>query len=470
MDRPKSLVTAKLLAPVYAKIRPLMKKSKVPIVAIVGRANVGKSSLFNSIVGWRQAIVAKEAGTTRDSIMAKASYGTKDFWIVDTAGMKEAEDEFEFTIQEQISQATDSADLILVVVEADVPITEEDRRVAKLALKSKKEVFLVVNKSDKNRQLKLDEYRRLGIKDLFATSTTQNQGIEQLLDNLAAKLPTAEIKQDPNRIKLALLGRPNVGKSQLFNALSKKQQAIVADRAGTTRDVNRTIVKYNQKEIELLDTAGIRRSGKVEVGIEKFSVIRSLSAIEEADVCLLLMDVNELGTQLDQKIAGLIKEAGKGLILVVSKWDSAQDKDAYTRDRLAPFIQREFVFVPWAPLIFTSSVTGQNVTKIFDLVLDIYKNRTLSIPTTKLNRWLRSAVDEHPPAGLKNSHPKLNYIVQTEESTPNFKIFGSQTKLLHWSYKRYLEKKLRETFGFEGTPVKFWFIPKNVDRHKEEKE
>lgn len=444
-----------------------MSKNKVPIVAIVGRANVGKSSLFNAILGYREAIVAHEAGTTRDSITAKANYGGKDFWLVDTAGMKDAEDEFEFTIQEQISQATDSADLIMVVVEADIPVNEEDRRIAKMALKSKKPVFLVINKLDKNRKLDINDYRKLGVKQIFATTTTQNKGIEELLDELSDNLPNATIKTDQNRIKVAILGRPNVGKSQLFNTLSKKQQAIVADRAGTTRDINRNVIKFNQQEIELLDTAGIRRSGKIEVGIEKFSVIRSLSAIEQADVCLLLMDVNELGTQLDQKIAGLVKEAGKGLILVVSKWDIVKDKDAYTRDLLAPQIQQEFIFVPWAPLIFTSSITGQNVTKIFELVSEIHHNRQQKISTSVLNRWLRAVVDEHPPAGLKNTHPRLNYITQTDEETPNFKVFGSQTKFLHWSYKRYLERRLREQFGFEGTTIKMWFIPKNVDRHTE---
>jgi len=435
--------------------------NKVPIVAIVGRANVGKSSLFNSIIGYREAVVANEPGTTRDSIMARATFNDHDFWIVDTAGIKDAEDEFEFTIQEQILQAADSADLILVMVEADVIITEEDRRVAKLALKSKKPVILVVNKVDKNPNVDLEQYLKLGIKPVLATSTTQRRGIEDLLQTIIKDLPKAVILEDENRIKLAILGRPNVGKSLLFNTLAKKQQAIVADRAGTTRDVNKTVIHFKNKEIELLDTAGIRRNGKIEVGVEKFSVIRSLSAIEEADVSLLLIDANEVGVQLDQKIAGLVKEAGKGLILVISKWDIVEGKDAFTRDKLAPFIQSEFEFVPWAPLIFTSALTGQNVTKIFDLVLEIIENRSKKISTADINRWLRSAVDAHPPAGLKNSYPKLNYVTQTDEKTPTFKVFGSHTKLLHWSYKRYLDKQLRLAYGFEGTPVKFYFIEKH---------
>jgi GTP-binding protein len=439
-----------------------MNSKKTPVVAIVGRANVGKSSLFNAVIGKREAIVAREAGTTRDNVTAKASYEEKDFWLVDTAGLKSAEDEFELTIQEQITEATAAADVILVAVEADVPITDEDRRVAKMALKSKKPVILVVNKIDKNKNANLDEWRRLGIKLIQATSVPQKKGINELLDELANLLPKARIKEDTDRISVALLGRPNVGKSSLFNTLAKKQQAIVSSKAGTTRDVNRAIIRYHEREVELMDTAGIRRAGKIERGVEHFSVLRTIAAIEEADICLLLMDVNELNVQLDQKIAGMVKEAGKGLILVVTKWDDALEKDAFTLDLLAPQIAYHFPFVPWAPLIFTSAVTGQNVTKIFDLSLEIAEVRKQSFKTSELNKWLRHAVDQHEPAGLKNRMPKLNYMVQEDDiDMPSFKIFGAHTKFLHWSYKRYLEKQFRQTWPLSGTPLKFWFIEKH---------
>lgn len=439
---------------------------KLPIVAIVGRANVGKSSLFNAILERREAIVAREAGTTRDSIMAKAEHAEQQFWLVDTAGIKDPEDDFEFTIQEQITQAADSADVIWVVVEADVPITEEDRRVAKMALKSRKPVFLVINKIDKAKGQDLSGFDRLGIKPILRTSMTQNRGVEQLLTELVKVIPKATQQEDDGRLRIALIGRPNVGKSNLFNALAKKQQAIVADRAGTTRDVNRATVRYHGREIELLDTAGIRRSGKIEQGIERFSVIRALAAIEEADICLLLMDVNELNSHLDQKIAGMIKDAGKGLVLVVSKWDSAEDKDAFTRDALAPRIAGTYDFVPWAPLIFTSAVSGQNVTKLFDLAQDIDAERHKRIATPELNVWLRQAVDSHPPAGLKNRSPKLNYMVQESDNpTPAFKIFSSHARYVHWSYRRYLEKRLRTAYGFEGTPIQLWFIEKHQDKN-----
>lgn len=439
-----------------------------PIIAIVGRANVGKSSLFNAILKRREAVVANEPGTTRDSIFARSSWNNRDFWLVDTAGIKDPSDEFEFTIQEQITQAAESADVIWVVIEANTAMTEEDRRVAKLALKTKKPVILVANKTDKAPKSTRQDFVKLGVKTILLTSTTQRLGIDELLDQTVEVIPAATIKVDPQTIRVALLGRPNVGKSQLFNTLAKKQQAIVADRAGTTRDINRLEVRFSNKTIELMDTAGIRRSGKIEKGVEKFSVIRSLSAIEQADVCLLLMDANELNTKLDQKIAGMIKEAGKGLILVVSKWDSIE-KDSFTRDSIAPQIKHEFAFVPWAPLIFTSSVTGQNVAKIFELVLEIMTNRQKTYKTTQLNRWLQRITDNHPPSGLKNSQPKLQYIVHEEGNpNPSFKVFGSDTRLLHWSYKRYMERKFRESYELTGTPLKFWYIDKKADTHPSE--
>ena len=422
---------------------------------------MGKSSLFNAILGRREAITAEEEGTTRDSLTARVSWNSKDFWLVDTAGLKSAEDDFELTIQEQIGEAAATADAIVVAVAADTLLTEEDRRVATLALKSRKPVILVINKIDKNRRADLSDWQRLGIKSMLATSATQRTGLDELLDLVSAELPAVSIKTDENLIRLALLGRPNVGKSSLFNALAKKQQAIVSDRAGTTRDVNRLSIRFEGQEIELADTAGIRRSGRIERGVEKFSVLRALAAIEQSDICLVLMDANELNVQLDQKIAGLVKEAGKGLILVVSKWDSLE-KDAYTRDRLAAEIADNFVFVPWAPLIFTSSETGQNVAKIFELVSEIAQERRHRFKTPELNKWLQAAAGQHPPAGLKGRVPKLNYMVQEDDiDMPSFKIFGAHTRFLHWSYKRYLERSFRERWPLGGTPLKFWFIDKH---------
>ncbi len=444
-----------------------MANKKVPIVAIVGRANVGKSCLFNAILSRREAIVADEPGTTRDSIFAKASYDGQDFWIVDTAGMKDAEDDFEFTIQEQILQATDSADVILVVVAADAVISDEDRKVAKLALRAQKPVFLVVNKMDKlPRGESIEQFARLGIKPILETSATQRNGVDELMETVSAILPRARINEAEDRVRIALLGRPNVGKSALFNTLAVKQQAIVADRAGTTRDINRTVVRYKTREIEIMDTAGIRRSGKIEQGVERFSVIRSLAAIEQSDVCLLLVDVNELAVALDQKIAGLIKEAGKGLIIVITKWDSIE-KTPYTRDEMAPRIRHAFDFVPWAPLIFTSSETGQNVSKLFDLVMEIIERRNFRVSTSEMNRWLHQATTSHPPSSIKAIHPHLTYAVQEQpQGEPTFQVHGSHVKLVHWSYRRYLERQLREKFDFSGTPIKIWLIEKKGDEKR----
>ena len=409
--------------------------SKLPTVAIIGQANVGKSSLFNRFMRNQQAIVAREAGTTRDNVLGRVDYDNHSFWIVDTAGLKNPDDEFEESIQEQITEAADSADVILVVVDSNQYPSDQDRQIAKKALKSKKPVILLTNKADLKGSLPLDEFKRLGVKQIIRTSAEHNLGITEVLEEIISMVPATSKYISDNILRIALIGRPNVGKSHLFNTLAGKQQAIVANIAGTTRDVNRVSVKYGGRDIELLDTAGIRKQGKQEVGIEKFSVLRSLAAIEESDICLLLMDVNELNTQLDQRIAGIIDEAGKGMVIVVTKWDSVEGKDAFTRDEIAPKISRTFDFTPWAPLIFTSSVTGQNVTKLFDLALDIDARRQQQTKTRLLNDLLQKSTQAHPPAGLKNTHPKLRYMVQTDTNPPWFVIFGSNLKFLHWSGK-----------------------------------
>jgi GTPase len=442
--------------------------SKLPTVAIIGQANVGKSSLFNRMVRAQQAIVAREAGTTRDNVLGKVEHQHHSFWLVDTAGLKDPNDEFEASIQEQITEAADAADVIMVVVDSSQYVSDQDRFVAKKALRSKKPVILITNKSDLKGGPLADEFKRLGIKTIIATSAEHNQGVINVLDEIVNHIPARHEQEADEVLRVALIGRPNVGKSNLFNSLAGKQQALVANIAGTTRDVNRVRIRYGARDIELLDTAGMRKPGKQEVGIEKFSVLRTLQAIEEADICFLLMDVNELNTQLDQRLAGIINEAGKGMALVISKWDSVEDKDAYTRDALAPKITRTFDFTPWAPLIFTSSVTGQNVTKLFDLALDIDARRKQATKTRVLNDLLQKAVQKHPPAGLKNTHPKLRYIVQTDTTPPWFVIYGSNLKFVHWSYKRYLERLIRETYNDAGTPLKLSFRDeKQIKANKE---
>ncbi len=443
--------------------------TQLPTVAIVGRANVGKSSLFNRLVGEQQAIVAREAGTTRDSVIGKVGFRDHNFWLVDTAGLKMAEDEFEANIQEQIEEAADAADVILVIVDSTAMISDEDRTVAKKALKSKKPVLLVLNKVDLATALPNEEFLRLGIRTIVRTSAEHNRGIEDVLEEVIDLIPPHRDIPEDNVLRIALVGRPNVGKSYLFNTLSAKQQAIVANVAGTTRDVNRTRINYHLRPIELLDTAGIRRNGKQEVGIEKFSVLRSLQAIEQSDICLLLMDVNELNVALDQKLAGIIKEAGKGLILVISKWDTLEDKTPYSRDEIAHTLKRNYQHVPWAPLIFTSAVTGQNVTKIFDLATDIEKRRKQQFKTAELNRVLRKALNAHPPAGLRNAHPKPRYLVQTDANPPWFVLFGSDLRYLHWSYKRYLEHAMRDTYDFDGTPIMFSYRDEKAEKQRDER-
>ncbi|MDR1032500.1 MAG: ribosome biogenesis GTPase Der [Candidatus Nomurabacteria bacterium] len=430
---------------------------KLPTVAIIGQTNAGKSSLFNRMSRSRRAIVAREEGTTRDNVMTRVEHDGSAFWLVDTAGLKDPEDDFESTIQQQIEEASLAADLILITADSTKYPTQSDRDIAKKALKSQKPVLLALNKVDLKDSLSRDEFLRLGVKDIVEVSAEHGTGVNKLLEHIVAGIPKVKAQKADDVLKIALIGRPNVGKSSLFNTLAKKQQAVVANLSGTTRDLNRVEIRYQGQAMEIIDTAGVRRPGKQAVGIEKFSVLRTMQAIEEADICLLLVDSGETHAQFDQKLAGIINEVGKGLVVVLTKWDTIDSADIAKVDEISAGISYDFKFVPFAPLVFTSAISGKNVAKLLDLALQIADQRGKEVKTSELNRVLHAATAAHPPAGLKNTFPKLRYIVQTDTNPPWFVIYGSHLKHLHWSYKRYLERIMRDSFGFAGTPIKFSF-------------
>ena len=448
---------------------------KLPIVALIVQTNAGKSSILNRMARKNIAIVAREEGTTRDNVVARID---DSFVLVDTAGLKDPTDDYEASIQEQIQDAIESADIILVTLDSSKYFNHRDAKIAKDALRSGKPVFLVLNKCDLKESLPITEFRALGIapENIFYVSATTGQGIRELKEGVlsepifSSERYLTERKNDEysrESLKVALIGRPNVGKSSLFNALGKKQQAIVSSRQGTTRDVNRVEVRYKGRDLEILDTAGLRKPGKRKVGIEKFSAIRTLAAIEEADVCCLLVDATEPHSKLDQALAGQIVEAGKGIIIVVTKSDLLENAtptnyfgeenvgNRTAADFLLDSLEKDFDFLPYAPVIITSSETGENVTKLFELAIEVENSRHQEIKTSELNKILNEAIIAHAPAGLKNTRPKPKYIVQTDTCPPWFVVHGHDLGLLHWSWKRFLERKIREKYPFMGTPIMF---------------
>lgn len=428
-----------------------------PLVAIIGRPNVGKSSLFNRLVGARQAITHETAGTTRDANYGSLTWNGHHFLLADTAGMQKSDrDALETAVQDQIDEISHIADLLVVVIDAGVMITKEDQLAARQALKSGKPVILAINKIDTARTGLMDAPQKLGISPIIETSAIHGRGTGDLLDAITTTIEAVPEPPEEKVITLALLGRPNVGKSSLLNALAGKQQAIVSERAGTTRDVGSIDVTYHGQTIRILDTAGLRRRGKIEGGIEKYSSLRTLSAIARADIAAVVMDAEEMSVAGDQHIAGSVVEAGKGLILVVNKWDTIE-KETGTQERFTRHLVNDFAFVHWAPLVYTSATQGLNVTRLFELVRQIAATRAQTVPTTKLNNLVEKMVAKQPPAGLKNRHPKVKYATQTGISPPTFTLFSSYPDMIHFSYERYLENGLREAFDFSGTPIKLEF-------------
>ncbi len=460
---------------------------KMPIVALIGQTNAGKSSILNRLARKNIAIVAREEGTTRDNVVATID---DTFILIDTAGLKDPSDDFEASIQNQIQDAIEAADVILVTLDSSKYFDYRDKKITKDALRSNKPVYLVLNKCDLGNSLPIEEFRALGVppENIFYVSATTGQGIARLKDGInvllrgfrsaAARglarepLGDGRERRDPKKdimpsLKIALIGRPNVGKSSLFNTLGKKQQAIVSSRQGTTRDVNRVEIRYKGRDLEILDTAGLRKPGKREVGIEKFSAIRTLAAIEEADICCLLVDATEPHSKLDQSLAGQIVEAGKGIIMVVTKADLVDEatptnyygeeniKNRTAADFLIDALEKDFDFLPYAPVLMTSAKTGLNATQLFELALTIDEARHTEVKTSDLNKILNEAIVSHAPAGLKNTRPKPKYIVQTDVCPPWFVVHGHDLELLHWSWKRYLERKIREKYPFVGTPIMF---------------
>lgn len=438
--------------------------AKRRVVAIVGRPNVGKSTLFNRLVGGRQAIVADIPGTTRDRLYAEARLGRAAFTVIDTGGLEpEAEEGYPAQIRLQVETALAEAEVILFLVDAEAGCTPADREIAQLLRRSEKPVVLVVNKSDNERRRELaTEFYELALGEPVAVSAYHDIGLGELRERLEALLPEEEAEAPPAALRLAIVGRPNVGKSALVNAILGRERVLVSAEPGTTRDAVDTPFEYEGQPLVLIDTAGIRRRGRVERGIEKYSVLRAEQALARADIGLLVLDASEGVSAQDMHIAGYVAEAHKGLIAVVNKWDLMEDTEE-SRSGFAGEVLRRLKFAPWAPLAFVSAKTGLNIEGLLDLALEIGETRRQRVPTGELNAVVQKAVAEHRPPSRGKRVMRVLYATQAEVNPPTFVFFVSDAKLLHFSYQRYLENALRRAFGFEGTALKLVFRSRSGD-------
>jgi GTP-binding protein len=447
-----------------------------PIVALVGRPNVGKSTLFNRIVGRRAAIVEDLPGTTRDRLYSDADWGGMEFMVVDTGGLETTDNTqskpspatghsagvesglFLGQMRTQAQIAIAEAEVVAFLVDAEAGLTASDREIAEVLRQTNKPVILVANKADNNRR-RADavEFYELGLGDPFPVSALHGHGTGDLLDAIVEALPLAEEEEeDDERVRVAIVGRPNVGKSSLLNRLLGEERVIVSEVPGTTRDAIDTEIELANEQIVLIDTAGIRRRGKIDPGVEKYSVLRALKAINRASVCLLLIDAQDKVTAQDQHIAGYILNDDKSVVVVANKWD-AVEKDTYTMAQYTQEIRAALRFMDYVPVLFISAQTGQRVQQTLQVALQVHAERMHRISTADLNRLLQEATARHPPKNKAGRRLRFYYVTQPEVDPPTFVFFVNDYKLVHFTYERYLENRIREAFGFLGTPLRLVF-------------
>ncbi|MCI9353560.1 MAG: ribosome biogenesis GTPase Der [Firmicutes bacterium] len=429
-----------------------------PIVAVVGRPNVGKSTLFNRLAGERISIVQDTPGVTRDRIYADVEWTGRKFTLIDTGGMEiGAEDVILKQILQQAEIAIETADVILFITDAKAGMTDDDKQVANMLRRTKKPVVLAVNKIDNvNRDsMNIYEFYELGIGDPIAISAGQALGLGDMLDEVISYFPeNAEAEEEEEVIKVAIIGKPNVGKSSLINKILGEDRLIVSNIPGTTRDAIDTPIEIDGQKYVFIDTAGMRRKSKIKEEIERFSIIRAVTAVERCDVAILVIDANEGITDQDTKIAGIAHERGRAAIVAVNKWDAIEKNDK-TMNQYLKDIGNELAYMPYAPKVFISALTGQRITRMLELIQTVYQNHALRISTGVLNDVLIEATAMQQPPADKGRQLKLYYMTQVSIKPPTFVIFVNDRELFHFSYKRYIENQLREAFGFVGTPIHF---------------
>lgn len=438
-----------------------------PVVAIVGRPNVGKSTLFNVLAGEMISIVKDTPGVTRDRIYADVSWLDKEFTLIDTGGIEpESKDIILSQMREQAQIAIDTADVIIFLTDVRQGLVDSDSKVADMLRRSGKPIVLAVNKVDNFDKFMPDvyEFYNLGIGDPMPISAASRLGMGDMLDEVAKYFPEHSEEEEDERPRVAIVGKPNVGKSSIINKLLGEQRVIVSNVAGTTRDAIDTEIVHDGKEYVFIDTAGLRRKNKIKEEIERYSIIRTVTAVERADVVLVVIDATEGVTEQDAKIAGIAHERGKGIIIVVNKWDAIEKNDKTMRE-YENEIRRVLSFMPYAEIMYVSAQTGQRLPKLYDMIDMIIENQTMRVATGVLNEIMAEAVAMQQPPSDKGKRLKLYYITQVSVKPPTFVIFVNDKELMHFSYTRYLENKIREAFGFRGTSLKFFIRERKEKDH-----